>query len=133
MAKQFTLGKQERLKSRKLLEQVFREGKVFSQFPFKVFYIPVSHKQRLMFGVGVSRKHFKKATDRNRIKRLVREAYRVQKKELLHTLEMKNRQLAVFFIYTGKDLPDFGLAAEKTSVVLKRLCAIIHENDSSTT
>ena len=122
MAKQFTLGKNERLKSRKLIEQLFSEGKKFSENPFRVFYmmkgIPGSV---LQLGVGVSGKTFKKAVDRNRVKRLVKEAWRMQKKILHDRLKEQEMQLAVFIIYTGKELPLFKEVYDKTGRILDKL------------
>src|SRR5580765_8282307 len=109
MAKQFTLGQGERLKSRKLIEQLFSEGKSFSLHPYRVYYLfsphPPDSKFSIQFGVGVSAKNFKKAVDRNRVKRITREAYRMQKTELQNKLNTKALHLNVFFIYTGKELP----------------------------
>jgi ribonuclease P protein component len=75
MPKRFTLNKQQRLKSRKDIEQLFSEGKRFTVNPFRVFYLfpkETSNIQpsifNLQFGVGVSTKNFKNAVDRNRIK-----------------------------------------------------------------
>lgn len=101
MAKQFTLGKTERLKSKKQTDQLFSEGKKFSVTPFRIFYIINSTETSShQFGVGVSSKVFKRATDRNRVKRLVKEAWRLQKLLL-------QAKLIVFFIYTGKELPEY--------------------------
>ena len=79
----YTLGKEERLKSRKLIDQLFKEGKSFSSFPFRVVwkYLPSASDSFLKAGFTVSTKHFKKAVDRNRIRRLMKEAYRLQKNE----------------------------------------------------
>lgn len=135
MAKQFTLGKNERLKSRKQIERLFREGKTISVFPFYVYYLywPASiiSEPTLQFGVGVSGKNFKKAVDRNRIKRLIREAYRLQKNELQSAVRSNNRHLNVFLIFTSKELPDFRVVQEKVNVILDRLMKISHENNSS--
>jgi ribonuclease P protein component len=131
MAKQFSLGKNERLKSRKLIEQLFSEGKNFVANPFRIYYMISKGSFALHFGVGVSGKNFKRAVDRNRIKRLTREAYRLQKLPLQEKLKEKNLQLNVFFIYTGKELTDFALVKEKVAVALKKLQAIIDENISS--
>lgn len=124
MAKQFTLGKSERLKSRKQIEQLFSEGKSFSVFPFKVYYFVSSHvagsSSQLQFGVGISGRNFKKAVDRNRIKRLTREAYRLQKKELQETLKQKKIRLNVFFIYIDKQPTDFNSIKIKVDVALKK-------------
>jgi len=75
----------------------------------------------LQMGVTVSKKHFKRAVDRNRIKRLTREAYRLSKQELQQKLENSDKQLLLFFIFTGKELPDFLLVKEKVQVILRKL------------
>jgi ribonuclease P protein component len=76
-------------------------------------------------GVGVSTKNFKKAVDRNRIKRLMRESYRLQKISLSNKLKEKNLQLALFFIYTAKDLPEFKIISEKIGLILQRIAGEI--------
>jgi ribonuclease P protein component len=99
--KQFTLGKEERLKSRKQIEKLFAEGKSFAVNPFRVYFIvhgPLTIDHGLLFGVGVSNKNFKHAVERNRIKRLTREAWRLQKNELHEKHKAYNKQLNIFFI-----------------------------------
>lgn len=76
-------------------------------------------------GFGVSSRNFPHATDRNRIKRLGREAYRLQQQSLQENLREKQRQIAVFFIYTGKKIPSFDTVHDKISVILNRLIAEI--------
>lgn len=126
MSKQFTLGKEERLKSRKQTELVFSEGKKFTLAPFRVYYLSIKGQSNvLQFGVGVSTKNFKKAVDRNRIKRLAREAYRLQKKILEKKLIEANSYLTVFFIYTGKELPEYKDINDKIGKVLNKLCEIV--------
>ncbi len=83
----------------------------------------------VQFGVGVSAKNFKRAVDRNRIKRLTREAWRLQKNALKELVRGSNKQLHVFFIYTGKELPDFVTVKDKVAVALKKLSAKVNEND----
>ena len=139
MRKQFTLGKEERLKSRKQIEQLFDKGKSFVVAPFRIYFIVNSElpiqkgESRLKFGTGVSAKIFKKAVDRNRIKRLTREAWRLQKNEITEKASETQRQLNVFFIYTGKELPDFTTVKEKVAIALKKLADKIDENISSHT
>ena len=122
VAKKLTLGKNERLKSRKQIELLFSEGKKFSMTPFRVHYLfNESANPPLQFAVGVSNKNFKKAVDRNRIKRLVREAYRLQKITLLQKAKEKKGQLNLFFIYTGKEIPGFSEVFEKMKKMLDKL------------
>lgn len=77
----FTLGKDERLKSRKLIGRLYTEGKTIKTFPLRMVYIQTEHTSDypVQVGVSVPKRNFKKAVDRNRIKRLLRESYRKQK------------------------------------------------------
>jgi ribonuclease P protein component len=117
-----TLSRLERLKSRKLIEQLFNEGKSFSIFPLRVLYrFPEMQDTVLKAGFSVSSRSFKKAVDRNRIKRLLREAYRRQKHELYRLLEEKGLKMDLFFIYTGKEMPDYELISGKLGLTLTKL------------
>ena len=138
VAKEFTLGKAERLKSRKQTEQLFSEGNKITIAPFRIHYsFTIAEKtslhpivlryRRIKFGVGVGKRNFKKAVDRNRIKRLIREAYRLQKKLLKEKLQEKESRLSVFFIYTGKDLPVYKEVYEKIGKGLDKLRLILNE------
>jgi ribonuclease P protein component len=128
VAKQFTFGKQERLKSRKIIEQLFSEGKKFMVSPFRVFYLFDEKKNSpLQFGVGVSTKNFKKAVDRNRIKRIIREAYRLQKLPLQEKLKEKKIRLNLFFIYNGKDLPEYKETYSTIGLILDKMHKIMNE------
>ena len=137
MSKQFTLGKTERLKSRKQIEELFAKGKSFVASPFKIYYTlngewsMLNEGSILQFGVGVSSKNFKRAVDRNRIKRLTREAWRLQKNELKEKTNTSKKQLNVFFIYTGKELPDFITIKDKVAIALKKLLGKVDENNSA--
>jgi ribonuclease P protein component len=128
----YTLGKQERLKSRKLIDQLFKEGKFFSVFPIRVVW---QYQQNtsgiLQAGFTVSTKHFKKAVHRNRIKRLMKEAYRLQKNDLQNDVDAVNKQLVIFLIYVGKDIPGYPLITEKINSILKRLQKIVHEENTA--
>jgi ribonuclease P protein component len=123
VAKRFTLGKNERLKSRKSIEQIFSEGKKITAAPYRVLYLftKTENDPSLLFGVGVSAKNFKKAVDRNRIKRLTKEAWRLQKISLEEKTIANRIRLNVFFIYTGKELPAYNEVYEKVGIVLTKL------------
>lgn len=125
-----SLNKTERLKSRKQIEFLFSEGQRFNVSLWRVFYAfkkedaPVNG-ERLQFGVGASSRFFKHAVDRNRIKRLGREAWRLQKIMLTETLEQHNARLHVFFIYTGKELPEYKDIYMATADAIQKLQARI--------
>ena len=129
MAKTFSYGKTEKLKSRKLIEELFAGGKQFSVFPLKVTFKIV--KEPLDFpvkaGVTVSGRNFKKAVQRNRIKRILREAYRTEKLPLHEAAETGNKQIAFFIIYIDKALPEYLHIKNKMTLVIRRLIKELHE------
>lgn len=105
-----------------MLDEVFTSGKSFSVFPVKVFYIlPDTKEKNVQVGVGVSAKNFRKAVDRNRIKRLLRECYRLNKLSLHAVVESKQKAVAVFFLYIGKEMPEYVLLNEKMQTALTKL------------
>jgi ribonuclease P protein component len=122
MPKQFTLRKDERLKSRKQTELLFSTGKKFSLHPFRIFYIVQEQGiPGIRFGVGVSTKLFKRAVDRNRVKRLIRECWRLQKLTLKEQVEQRKTGLDIFFIYTGKELPVYNELYQKMGAVINKM------------
>ena len=123
-----TFKKEEKLKSRKLIEVLFKQGTSFSIFPFRVLYsFSEESIAPLQTGFAVSTKHFKKAVDRNRIKRLLREAYRLQKNELTTNLQKNKKYMAIFFIYTTNEILKYKEVAEKMDAALKKLNKIVDE------
>ncbi len=98
----FTLGKQERLKSKKLIEKLYKDGNSLKVFPLRMVYLQIEHTSNFptQVGVSVAKRNFKKAPDRNRLKRLMRETYRLQKNIVYDSLEKPY----VFMIsYLGKE------------------------------
>ena len=97
-----TLGKLERLKSNKLIEKLYENGSSLKYFPLRMAYIQTKHTSDfpVQVGVSVAKRNFKSAVDRNRIKRLLRESYRLQKEIVYNHIEVPY----VFMIsYIGRE------------------------------
>lgn len=103
MMKHFTFSKAERLSHRNQIDALFNEGSTFNMAPFKVIYS--INDNAASFGVkvlvAVAKKKFKKAVERNNIKRLIREAYRLNKHILFDPLQTSPICLHIGFIYIG--------------------------------
>jgi ribonuclease P protein component len=125
--------KEDKLKSRKVIDEVFGKGKNFSHFPLKVIWLPSNKQTVLQAAVGVSSRNFKKAVDRNRIKRLLRESYRLQKNSLYDYLKEHNKSMSVFFLYVGKELPAYDWVFEKMGSAIKSLTKWSHEKTKANT
>lgn len=129
MSARQTLNKTERLKSRKLIGRLFEKGRSFSFQPFRVYYLleePEAHTgESLLFGTGVSARNFRRAVDRNRIKRLIREAWRLQCSELRAQMKETPLKLTVFVLYTGRELPVYAEIATKMESLLKKLSSVV--------
>jgi len=114
-----TYSKKEKLKSKKLIEKLFVEGQSVSAFPLRLVYMEVvfddGSKQKT--GVSVSKRNFKNAVDRNRIKRLLREAYRLQKGDYFNN---NTTQYAFMILYIGKEKPSF----ENVAIKMKQLFGV---------
>ena len=123
----YFLKKEDRLKSRKIIDSLFNSGKQFSVFPFRVFWSEVTKENFLQAAFGVSSRNFKKATDRNRIKRMTKEAYRLQKNPVFNQLQEKNKQLSLFILYTGNEIPHYSVLSEKMTSIMKKLIKIVDE------
>ncbi len=124
----FTLNASERLKQRKLIETLFRQGKAFFVFPYKVIYriLPANDAESpAQAGFSASKRYYKHAVDRNRVKRLSREAYRLHKHELYAVLEANGVQMQVFFLYSTSKTLGFEEIQDKFAVILKKLKAEI--------
>ncbi len=135
MVKKFDFGRKEKLKSRKQIESLFLNGRRFVQFPIRITYqfFATAEEPIVQVGVTAGKKYFKKAVDRNRIKRLLREAYRLQKAELLETAKQKKMNVFIFFMYTDKTIESFHVIKEamnKALINLQKQLAQTNENPS---
>ncbi len=135
MVKMFSYSAKEKLKSRKLLDELFASGKSFSVFPVKVIYKEVADTIDfpVKVGVGVSSRHFKKAVDRNRIKRLLRESYRLHKQPVLDFTVKHNKKIIVFLLCIDRVLPDQAILHTKMPLIIDKLIKLLSENSTSNT
>lgn len=126
-----TLGKNERLKSRKLISALFEEGKALTAYPVRMIYLFTPEKVTLQAGFSASSRNFGKAVDRNRLKRLMREAYRLEKTGLQNALHAQSKNLLLFFVYTGKEIADYQTITIKVRQLLNGMIKIVDPENAS--
>lgn len=120
----FTYPKDEKLKSRKTIDILFSEGKSVGKYPLRLAYIQsdFGEGQKLQMGVSVSKKYFKKAVDRNYFKRVLREAYRLNKHLLADNLD---KPYAFMLLYQSKDRLEYAEINEKAIALFEKFLATV--------
>ena len=118
-----TFKKEERLRDKKSIKELFEQGNGFYVAPFKVVWIKTifesSFPAKIL--ITVSHRNFKKAVDRNRIRRVTREAYRKNKSILYEKLNDSEKKIAFMLIYTGKIIIPYKEVEDKIILILQRL------------
>ncbi|WP_396194568.1 ribonuclease P protein component [Flavobacterium sp.] len=111
--------KKEKLKSKKIIELLFTEGKSVGKYPLRLVYVPYDFEEDvpLKMGVSVSKKYFKKAVDRNYYKRVLRECYRLNKAELLNHI---NQKYCFMFFYQSADKLSYQEIENKTKQLFEK-------------
>jgi ribonuclease P protein component len=121
----FTFHKAERLCSQKIIGELFSSGESFLSYPLKVVFLkadlPESFPVQAAF--TVSKRNFKRAVDRNLLKRRMREAYRLKKPNLYRDIAEKKLQIAIMFVYIGKDITEYSAIEKAMISAFKKLLA----------
>jgi len=118
----YTFRKEEKLCSQKIIGDIFLSGTSFLCYPLKVVWkyeeLPTSFPAQVVF--SVPKRLFKRAHDRNLLKRQLREVYRYQKHELYQSLELNDRKIAVMIVYIAKEKLEFSqIEGAMTKVIAK--------------
>lgn len=115
--RKFTFSKEERLNKEKVIQELFKRGSSFYLYPYKVFVMKNADQAGShQVLISVSKKLFSKAVDRNKIKRKIREAYRLNKV----ALDMETK-LVIAYIYTIKEILPSSQIEERLLKTFKRL------------
>jgi len=116
-----SLAKKDRIKSKKIMESLFKEGKSLKKYPLKLIYISIEEEnEALKFAVTVPKRLFKNAVDRNELKRKIREVYRKNNNILKQKLHHQNLKFALMFIYVSN-------IKEEYSKIEKELIFLLNE------
>ena len=135
MPKTFTYQKADKLKSRKQTQHLFSKGQSMNAFPIKLIYTiesaselsadynvaAIISKGVLQTGVGAPSRTFRKAVARNRVKRLLREGYRLEKPEFLTSIALQGKRVNLFFLYTDANVLTQLAIQEKIKQLLTRI------------
>jgi ribonuclease P protein component len=119
-----TFTKEERLCSKRLLDLLFKNGSSFLLYPYRVSYlfVPDAAEVPVQVVINASKRRFKRAVDRNLIKRRTREAYRLLKQaELYVHLNKPEQQLLISLQFVGKQIYEFSFLEKKMAATLKKL------------
>lgn len=121
----FTFPKEEKLKSKKLIETLFTQGEAVTQYPLKLIYTSceLPKEVKVQAAISVPKRNFKLAVKRNRIKRLIREAYRLNKPLIFNKIETPH---AFMFLYLAKEEPDFQQLNETMQRLLHKFLKHTH-------
>ena len=117
-----TFSKHERLRGKLRMENVVKKGKSVNEAPFRLIGLPMEMPPnvRAQIAFAVPKRNLREAVDRNTTKRRMREAYRLQKPEVIARLEERNLRCAWLFVYQGKAVPAWELTQQKITSCLKR-------------
>lgn len=118
----YTYSKKEKLCSPEVISRLFEDGLSFYSEPFRIVWMQNQYKQPFptLSAISVRKKSMKKAVHRNRTKRRMREAWRMNKNILYKQLTDLDTQILLMIIYTGDRVPDYSYTEEKMEVLVKK-------------
>jgi len=121
-----TFGKQDKLKSALTIETLYHANQFMVSFPLKCFYLfseQTDEQKAVRVAFTVPKRTFKKAVERNQLKRRMREAYRLNYKKKLELFISQNhkKQLQLLVIYIGKEKLDYGTIEKNMCAVLQKI------------
>jgi ribonuclease P protein component len=120
-----TFKKEERLCSTKLLDKLFHSGSSFLLYPFRVMWMPTTEQDApVQVVIQVSKRRYKRAVDRNLIKRRIRELYRIHKASHLYPIISAERPICLGISYIGKEIL---LSTELEPKLLNALKTLVKE------
>ena len=124
MSMKFTLGNEERLKSNLSIQGLLKRGKAVSSFPLKIYwdYSPDPHqKYPVRAAITVPKRKFKRAVDRNLMKRRIREAYRLYKNMLYETLDQRNQKIQLIILLLSDEFIPYNQLEKRMREILLQL------------
>lgn len=110
LSKKFTYQKKDKLKSRKQTQFLFSSGTAITMHPIRLIYTIEKEEPEIFLngvlqaGVGAPNRHFRKAVQRNKVKRLLREGYRLEKPDFMNAINLTNTRLNLFFLYVDANV-----------------------------
>jgi ribonuclease P protein component len=121
-----TFKKNERLCSKVLIERLIATGNPISVFPFKLMWMPIQESNTpAKVVISVPKRNFKKAVDRNKIKRRIREAYRKNKNTLYQ--QLSNKKIVLMIVFVSKEKESYKIIEEKTIELIHKLTKAINK------
>ncbi len=127
-----TLKKSERLKSNKQISLLFKKRQSIGAYPLRLFWLPAAEHctETLQMAFSAPKRKFKKAVDRNRCKRLMREVHRLHKQRLITLLQQREERMSMLLLLVDKEIPDFKLLEKKYLYLIEKLAKEL-ENGST--
>jgi len=129
----FTFKKTERLKSKKRIDRLFKKGQSFSQYPLRIVWTSIVDdfpmEFPVQFALSVPKRAFSKAVDRNRLRRQIREAYRLQKHHLYIALKDSEQRYAMMFIYQAKEKLPYQQIETAMQKIIKRFIGQLRNSE----